>query len=433
MKYFKVFNTENEYLEYISSDKFIAPNISTLYDSTKTWIFPGGEVVRVTGVTLSESEITVDKDETYQLVATVLPSGATDKSVTWSSSNENIATVDSNGVVSGVASGDATITVTTVDRGYTAQCSVSVTSVIHVTSVSLNKATTEIKKGETEQLTVTVLPANATDKSVTWSSSDPTIATVSNDGTITAVGCGSATITVTTTDGGYTAQCATSVVNPVTGVTLDKNIIYIKTGNTYQLDATVSPSDACGDKSVSWSSSDSSIVSVSNDGLVTAVASGSAVITVTTTVGSYTATCTVEVSEPVAVTSVTLDISTLDITVGQTRQLIATVLPSDAYDKSVTWSSSNSNIATVTSNGLVTAVSAGTANIIVTTTDGGFTAQCAVTITDPGFTSMVIEGASVVSAETCQYRAICDNTEDVTSSATWSITAGSQYATINSR
>ena len=128
MKYFKVFNTENEYLEYISSDKFIAPNISTLYDSTKTWIFPGGEVVRVTGVTLSESEIIVDKYETYQLVATVLPSGATEKSVTWSSSNVNVATVDSNGVVSSVASGSATITVTTVDGSYTAQCSVSVTN-----------------------------------------------------------------------------------------------------------------------------------------------------------------------------------------------------------------------------------------------------------------------------------------------------------------
>ena len=432
MKYFKVFNTENEYLEYISSDKFIAPNISTLYDSTKTWIFPGGEVVRVTGVTLSESEIIVDKYETYQLVATVLPSGATEKSVTWSSSNENVATVDSNGLVSGVSSGNATITVTTVDGGFTAQCRISVSDVVHVTGITLNKVSTQINKGVTELLVATVSPNDATDKSVTWSTSDSSVATVSNDGLVTAVGCGQATITVTTTDGGYTAKCETSVVNPVTGVTLNNNVAYILTGETYQLVATVAPSDACGDKSVTWSTSDSSIATVSNNGLVTAVATGSATVTVTTTVGSYTASCAVEVSEPVAVTSVTLDESTLDLVVRQTRQLTATVLPSDAYDKSVTWSSSNDNIATVTSNGLVTAVSAGTANIIVTTTDGGFTAQCAVTITDPGFTTMAIEGASVVSAETCQYRAICDNTEDVTSSTTWSITAGSQYATINS-
>jgi uncharacterized protein YjdB len=128
MKYFKVFNTENEYLEYISSDKFIAPNISTLYDSTKTWILEDREVIHVTSVTLNESSISIAKDNTFELEATVTPNDATDKSVTWSSSDATIATVDSNGVVSGVASGDATITVTTVDGGFTAQCSVSVSN-----------------------------------------------------------------------------------------------------------------------------------------------------------------------------------------------------------------------------------------------------------------------------------------------------------------
>ena len=302
---------------------------------------------------------------------------------------------------------------------------------VHVTGVTISPTAETITKGNTVTLTATVTPNDAYDKSVIWETSDSTVATVAN-GVVTAVGCGEAIITVTTNDGGYTAQCTTTVENPVTGVTLNSNVTYILTGETYQLVATVAPSDACGDKSVSWSTSDSSIASVSNDGLVTAVATGRATVTVTTTVGSYTASCAVEVSEPVAVTSVTLDESALDITVGQTSQLTVTVLPNNATDKSVTWSSSNNNIATVTSNGLVTAVSAGTADITVTTVDGGYTAQCAVTITDPGFTTMAIEGASVVSAETCQYRAICDNTEDVTSSATWSITAGSQYATINS-
>jgi uncharacterized protein YjdB len=346
MKYFKIFNTEEEYTEYIVSEDYITPNVSILRDCSRTWINPSQSVVHVTGVTISATATT-------------------------------------------------------------------------------------ITKGNTTTLTATVSPNDAYDKSVTWSTSDSSVATVSNTGLVTAVGCGEAIITVTTTDGGFTAQCTTTVENPVTSVTLNSNVTYILTGETYQLVATVAPSDACGDKSVTWSTSDSSVATVSNTGLVTAVSSGSATITVTTTVGSHTATCAVDVSEPVAVTSVTLDESTLDITVGQTRQLTATVLPSDAHDKSVTWSSSNSNIATVTSNGLVTAVSAGTANIIVRTEDRGYTAQCAVTITDPGFASMVIEGASSVSAETCTFRAICDNSEDVTSSATWSITAGSQYATIN--
>ena len=126
MKYFKVFNTENEYYAYVQGDDFIAPNVSTLYDCTKTWILEGREVIHVTGITLNESSISIIKDNTFELEATVTPNDATDKSVTWSSSNENVATVDSNGVVSGVASGDATITVTTVDGGLTAQCSVSV-------------------------------------------------------------------------------------------------------------------------------------------------------------------------------------------------------------------------------------------------------------------------------------------------------------------
>lgn len=126
MKYFKVFNTESEYHAYVQGDDFIAPNVSTLYDCTKTWILEGREVIHVTGVTLNESSISLLKDNTFELEVTVTPNDATNKSVTWSSSNENVATVDSNGVVSGVASGDATITVTTVDGGLTAQCSVSV-------------------------------------------------------------------------------------------------------------------------------------------------------------------------------------------------------------------------------------------------------------------------------------------------------------------
>lgn len=126
MKYFKVFNTENEYHAYVQGKDFIAPNVSTLYDCTKTWILEDREVIHVTGVTLNKSSISIIKDNTFELEATVTPNDATNKSVTWSSSNENVATVDSNGVVSGVASGNATITVTTTDGGFTAQCSVSV-------------------------------------------------------------------------------------------------------------------------------------------------------------------------------------------------------------------------------------------------------------------------------------------------------------------
>lgn len=249
----------------------------------------------------------------------------------------------------------------------------------HVTGVTLSEATVTITKGDTTTLVATVSPNDAYDKSVTWSTSDSSVATVAN-GVVTAVGCGEATITVRTNDGGYTAQCVTTVENPVTGVTLNTNILNILTGLTYQLEATVVPSDACGDKSVTWSSNNTSVATVDSTGLVTTVAAGTAIVTVTTTVGSYTATCAVEVSEPVAVTGVTLDKNILEINTRETSQLVTTVLPNNATDKSVTWTTSDASIATVDSNGVVSGVASGSATITVTTTDGSFTAQCAVTV-----------------------------------------------------
>lgn len=303
-------------------------------------------------------------------------------------------------------------------------------SSVAVTGVTLNTGTTTVDKGNTYTLTATVLPVNADVQTVTWSTSDSSVATVAN-GVITGVGCGNATITVTTDEGGYTAQCIATVENHVTGVDINTVVVYISSGGTYQLEETVSPSDAC-DKSVSWSSSDSSIVSVDSTGLVSGVTTGSATVTVTTVDGGYSKGCAVTVNPPVHASSVTLSDSAITISENSRYTLTATVLPSDAVDKSVTWTSSNSGVATVDSNGLVSGVTSGSATITVTTVDGGYTASCNVTVEEVTFTTMVIEGASNVSAETCQYRAICDNIEDVTSSATWSITAGSQYATINS-
>ncbi|MDR2561751.1 MAG: Ig domain-containing protein [Holophagales bacterium] len=168
--------------------------------------------VSVTGVTLNKSASSISVGGIETLVATVLPANATNKIVTWSSSNTSVATV-SNGTVTGVAAGSATISATTQDGGKTATCSVTVTSVpVPVTGVSLNKTSTSIAVGSSDTLTATVTPADATNKSVTWSSNNTSVATVSN-GIVTGIAAGTATITVTTQDGNKTATCNVTVTS----------------------------------------------------------------------------------------------------------------------------------------------------------------------------------------------------------------------------
>ena len=258
-------------------------------------------------------------------------------------------------------------------------------TVVPVTSVQIGSSSLALEPGETANLTATVLPSNATDKSVSWSSNNTGVATVDNNGKVTAVAAGSAVITVTTTDGGKTATCNVTVTNPavpVQSVSLDKTELSMTVGENATLTATVMPANA-DNKAVTWSSNNTSVATVDNTGKVTAVAAGSAVITVTTTDGGKTATCTVTVTNPdIPVQSVSLNKTELSLIIGENATLIATVLPENAVNKAVTWSSSNTAIATVDANGKVTAVAAGEAIITVTTTDGGKTATCTVTVSD---------------------------------------------------
>jgi hypothetical protein len=172
-----------------------------------------------------------------------------------------------------------------------------------VTGVTLDKATLSVAVGATGQITATVTPSDADDPSVTWSSSAAAVASVSATGLVTGVSAGTATITVTTADGGFTAECAVTVtafgpgVVAVTGVTLDAAAVTIRTGAAILLDADISPADAT-DTGVSWKSDAPAIASVDADGLVTALAVGSAVITVTTDDGGKTDSCSVTVTDP---------------------------------------------------------------------------------------------------------------------------------------
>lgn len=173
--------------------------------------------VSVTGVTLNKIVLELYMGGSETLKATITPANATNKYVTWKSSNPAVATVDANGKVTAKSLGTADITVTTKDGGYTATCRVGVVrrpgGNVSVTGVTLNKTTLTLTKGASETLTATIAPTNATNKKVTWTSSDPAVATVDASGKVTGVAKGTATITVTTEDGGYTATCAVEVAD----------------------------------------------------------------------------------------------------------------------------------------------------------------------------------------------------------------------------
>ena len=263
-----------------------------------------------------------------------------------------------------------------------------------VSGVSLNKTSATITQGATEQLTATVLPDEASNKTVTWSSSNTAVASVSNNGLVTAVSTGTATITVTTQVGGKTASCTVTVSarpQPVTGVSLNKTATTINAGATEQLTATVAPDNATN-KTVTWSSSNTAVATVNASGLVTAVSAGTTNIRVSTEDGNKTATCAVTVLQPA--TGVSLNKSATTIVIGSTEQLSATVAPANASNKTVSWSSSNTAVASVNNTGSVTAVSIGTATITVSTDDGNKTATCAVTVNDLPitFTALALDG-----------------------------------------
>ena len=191
--------------------------ISTLWTERQyTAVFSQKErAIAVEGIELNRNSLTMTKGESTTFIAAISPFNATNREVTWTSSNPNVAVVDSNGKVTAKAAGTATITVTAKDGGKTATCKVTVTEpVISVSSVSLNKTTTNLEKGNSVTLTAAVSPSNATNKAVAWTSSNTNIAAVDANGKVTAKAAGTATITVETVDGKKTATCKVTVTEP---------------------------------------------------------------------------------------------------------------------------------------------------------------------------------------------------------------------------
>ena len=330
----------------------------------------------VTGVSLNNTSLSLNVGESGQLTATVSPSNADNKNVTWTSSDTSVAYVYYDGSISARKPGTATITVKTADGNKTATCTVTVKQ--PVTGISVSPTSKTLGVGESYTITPSVLPNNATNPKVSYTSSDSTVASVSSTGVVTGKKVGTATITVKSTDGSNKSATVKITVGPaITGITLNVTSKEVAVGSSFRLTSTITPADAVN-TTVTWTSSNASVATVSY-GTVNTLAVGTTTITARTSNGK-TATCTVTVYPKVS--SISVSPSSTTMSAGNTKQLSATIYPSNAGNKEVTWKTSNYSIASVDANGLVTAKTGGTVTITATSKENSnITATCSITIT----------------------------------------------------
>lgn len=376
----------------------IAQGTATLTATTTDGNFQASSIITVeravinaTGVTIAPNVVTLFEGNTQQLTATVVPANANDTSVNWSSSDTNIATVNTNGLVTAIAQGIATITVTTTDGNFQATSNITVQrTAVAVTGVTVSPETVNMNVGQTFLVTANVQPVDAENQEVSWSTNDPTVATIDQTGTIIATGVGQTFVLATTQDGGFQAISIVNVEEstipiPVYNVIVTPTSVDLEVGETIQLSAIVEPANAT-DQSVSWFSNNLAVATIDpNTGLVTAVGEGAIDVTAISTDGGYQASTTITVTDLTAIVNVynvLIAESLVELNVGETFQLTATVEPANATDQSVSWFSNNPEIVTVDPNtGLVTAISGGEIDITAVSTDGSYQASVVIKVT----------------------------------------------------
>ena len=329
--------------------------------------------IRVESISVSPASKELTVGETLQLGATVSPSTATRKDVTWSSSKSSVASVSPSGLVTALSEGTATITAAA--DGKKGECTITVSKAFFaVSEIKLGKTELTLYEGEEETLSASVLPGNATDKTITWASSDKSIASVES-GKVKAVKKGEATITAKAGD--KTAEVKVVVLAPVSGITLNKNRLDLIIGETETLTATLTPANADPKEPITWTTSDERIVTV-EDGKVTAVKEGEATITASS--DGKSATCIVKV-DYIHVAEIILSTTEATLYAGESKTLAATLSPANITYKTVEWTSSDKNVATVNAEGKVDAIGKGSATI--TAKADGKEATCKLTVLAP--------------------------------------------------
>lgn len=336
--------------------------------------------VRVTGVTLEPKKLTIKVGEHFALTATVSPVNATNKNCIFKSGDNDVATISDDGVVEGVSVGVVSVVAITEDGLFMDQCTVTVEpDKISVTGVTISPNKTSLYLGENMTVKIAISPADATDQSVTFKSSNTYVATVDGDGYVTTTGYGQTVITVTTNDGGFTDECLLSVLTVPEGVTVSPSTLKLAEGEKSQLSASVAPSTASQD--VEWASSDTGIATVDRDGLVTAVSPGTAKIYARSVTHTHLqGYCEVEVTPDSSLKGISFDETAFTVKIGETHKLVVVYNPSYATNKNVSWTSLDEDVATVSDEGVVLGLKEGNTVVTATSEEGGFTASCIVTV-----------------------------------------------------
>ena len=411
-------------------------------------------MITVTSITVAGTggATTISADGgTLQMVATVLPSNATNKTVTWSITNgSTFATVNSStGVLTAVDNGSVTVRATATDGSNlfgstTITISGQVIPVSSITVTGTGGVSLITILGGMLQLSAAVSPSNATNPAVTWSISSGTDkASISPTGLVTALDNGTAIARATANDGsgvfGTLTITISNQVIPVTSLSLSGGTAITSDGGTLQLNAAVLPSNATN-TAVTWSiSSGADKASISSTGLVTALNNGTAVARATANDGSGVfGTHTITISnQAIPVTSITLSGGTAITSDGGTLQLNAAVLPSNATNPAVTWSiSSGTDKASISPTGLVTALNNGTAVARATANDGsGIFGTLTITISNQVIpvTSITLSGGTAITSDggTLQLNAAVLPSNATNLAVTWSISSGTDKASIS--
>lgn len=333
----------------------------------------------VTDISLDKETISLTAGESGTLTATITPSYATDKNLTWSVVSAGVVEIQGEGTsvtLVGKKAGTTTVTATAAS-GVSKSCEVTVTGV-PVTGMELSDSELELTVGKTAALTPIFTPENATNQRVNWSSSAPNVALVKN-GVVTARAEGEATITATSVEGGIAKTCKVKVGPAVVeSITLNHTSLELAMNEKAVLEAVVNP-EGYVSQEVTWTVGDSSVVSF-EDGNVTALKGGETTITAKSKENpEISAVCTVKVLAPAE--SISLNKKELSLVVGDTETLTATVKPDYATNKAIHWESGNPSVASVDQNGKVTALKEGEAAIVAINVDNPkVTATCSVTV-----------------------------------------------------